>query len=136
MAHPASSYLGGKLSLVETANGTKTWQFSSSQYVQEAVSNVEKYLAATDRILPPRRRTTPLSTNYRPEIDTTCYHITLTRGKNDPRHRVPQPFYPSGSPAEVYVYMVRSQTQLSTGITEQMKVNNNNNNLNLATTGY
>jgi len=67
---PPSQYLGGKLSLVETANGTKAWQFSSSQYVQEAVSNVEKYLAATNRILP-RRCTTPLSTNYRPEIDTT-----------------------------------------------------------------
>ena len=30
-----------------------------------------------------------------------CYHITLTRGKNDTWHRVPQPSYPSGSPAEV-----------------------------------
>ncbi|EJK65892.1 hypothetical protein THAOC_13210, partial [Thalassiosira oceanica] len=67
---PPSQYLGGKLSLVTTANNTKAWQFSSSQYVQEAVRNVEKYLAATDRILP-RRCTTPLSPNYRPEIDTT-----------------------------------------------------------------
>ena len=63
-------YLGGKLSLVETANNTKAWQFSSSQYVQEAVRNVEKYLATTDRVLP-RKCATPLSTNYRPEIDTT-----------------------------------------------------------------
>ena len=62
-------YLGGKLSLVETANNTKAWQFSSSQYVQEAVRNVEKYLATTDRVLP-RKCTTPLSTNYRPEIDS------------------------------------------------------------------
>ncbi|EJK77372.1 hypothetical protein THAOC_00801 [Thalassiosira oceanica] len=42
---PPAQYLGGKLSLVETSNNTKAWQFSSSQYVQEAVHNVEKYLA-------------------------------------------------------------------------------------------
>ena len=67
---PPSQYLGGKLSLVETSNNTKAWQFSSSQYVQEAVRNVEKYLAETGRILP-RKCLTPLSSNYRPEIDTS-----------------------------------------------------------------
>ena len=51
-------------------NGAKAWGFSSSQYVQAAVKNIEEYLAKTDRKLP-SKALTPIQTSYRPEIDTT-----------------------------------------------------------------
>ena len=41
---PPKIYLGGKMISVELANGAKAWAFSSSQYVQEAVQNVEYHL--------------------------------------------------------------------------------------------
>lgn len=69
---PPSQYLGGKLSLVELANGTKAWSFSSTQYVKEAVTNAEKLAKSIDMSVPgPRNSTTPISRDYRPEIDTT-----------------------------------------------------------------
>ena len=69
---PPSQYLGGKLSLVELANGTKAWSFSSTQYVKEAVGNAEKLAKSLDMSVPgPRNSTTPISRDYRPEIDTT-----------------------------------------------------------------
>ena len=37
-------YLGGKVSRMKLPNGDEAWAFSSSQYVQEAVKNVEEYL--------------------------------------------------------------------------------------------
>lgn len=61
-------YLGGKLSQVVLANGVKAWGFSSSKYVQQAVRDVETHLKDTDRKLP-KRAPTPLSANYRPELD-------------------------------------------------------------------
>jgi hypothetical protein len=42
--------------------------FSSSQYVQEAVRNVEAYLSLKGGKLPSRAET-PMQTSYRPEID-------------------------------------------------------------------
>ena len=51
-------------------NGAKAWGFSSSQYVQAAVKNIEKYITKTDRKLP-SKALTPIQTSYRPEIDTT-----------------------------------------------------------------
>jgi len=39
-----SQYLGGKLQEVELENGTTCWAFESSQYVKNAVENVEAYL--------------------------------------------------------------------------------------------
>lgn len=65
-----NQYLGGKLSEVTLNNGNKAWQFSSAQYVKEAVKNVEAYLADTGRKLP-RRALTPFSSAYRPEIDVS-----------------------------------------------------------------
>ena len=38
-------YLGGKVRRVQLDNGVFAWSFSSSQYVQAAVKNVEEYLA-------------------------------------------------------------------------------------------
>ena len=40
---PPTQYLGNKVSQVTLENGTKCWIFSSSQYVQRAVKNVEDY---------------------------------------------------------------------------------------------
>ena len=67
---PPSVYLGGKLSKVTLSNGVEAWSFSSSQYVQEAVRNVEEHLAKNGAKLP-ARAPSPFCTNYRPEIDTT-----------------------------------------------------------------
>ena len=61
-------YLGCKMSLVELENGAKAWAFSSSQYVQEAVQNVESYLKEQDLKLTAHAGA-PFSTDYRPEID-------------------------------------------------------------------
>ena len=41
---PPKLYLGGHVRKVELDNGAKAWAFSSSQYVQAAVKNVESYL--------------------------------------------------------------------------------------------
>ena len=67
---PPSQYLGNKVSEVTLDNGTKCWSFSSSQYVQNAVENVDKYLETRGTKLPPKTKS-PWSSNYRPEIDTT-----------------------------------------------------------------
>jgi hypothetical protein len=63
-------YLGGKVSKVQLENGAIAYTFSSSQYVKNAIDNVEKYLEARNAKLPCRANT-PLSPNYRPELDVT-----------------------------------------------------------------
>ena len=65
---PCKLYLGNKVSKVTLANGNDAWAFSSSQYVQAAISNVETYLKRSNQVLP-RRASSPLSNNYRPEND-------------------------------------------------------------------
>ena len=67
---PPSIYLGGKLSKVTLNNGVEAWSFSSSQYVQAAVKNVEDYLRKKDMKLA-ARASSPFTTDYSPEIDTT-----------------------------------------------------------------
>jgi hypothetical protein len=62
-------YLGGHLRKVELPDGRKAWGFSSSQYVQRAVKNVEEYIGKRDWTLP--RANTPITTVYRPELDVT-----------------------------------------------------------------
>ena len=42
---PPKLYLGGHVSKVELDNGIKCWSFSSSQYMQTAVKNVETHVA-------------------------------------------------------------------------------------------
>jgi hypothetical protein len=46
------------------------WGLSSSQYVKEAIKNVEAELAKSDLRLPPKT-STPMPLNYRPELDTS-----------------------------------------------------------------
>ena len=66
-------YLGGHLRKVQLENGVKAWAFSSSQYVQAAVRNVEEHLQKDpdNRWKLPRKADTPMSTNYRPELDVS-----------------------------------------------------------------
>ena len=67
---PPDIYLGGKMTQVTLPNGVKAHAFSSSQYVQEAVKNVESYLAKRYMKLK-KKATAPITTGYRPELDAT-----------------------------------------------------------------
>ena len=50
-------------------DGIWAYAFSSSQYVQEAVANVENYLKYVEGSHIKMKRTSPLSVDYRPELD-------------------------------------------------------------------
>ena len=67
---PPDIYLGGKVSTVQLEKGMNAYSFSSSQYVKNAIENVEKYVNEKGTKLPCRANT-PLSPNYRPEVDVT-----------------------------------------------------------------
>ena len=41
---PPTMYLGGRVCKVQLENGVWAWSFSSSQYVQSAIKNVEAYI--------------------------------------------------------------------------------------------
>ena len=66
-------YLGGRVRKVQLENGIWAWSFSSSQYVQSAVKNVEEYVGKSEnshlKIL--SKAETPLTTSYRPELDVS-----------------------------------------------------------------
>ena len=62
-------YLGGHCIKVQLYNGVKTWAFSSSQYVQSAVKNVEEYVKDKENLNIPGRAETPMQTYYRPKLD-------------------------------------------------------------------
>ena len=70
---PPDHYLGGKVRKVQPENGVNAWVFSSSQYVQTAVKNVEAYLKSEDskHLKMPDMADTPLTTTYRPELDVS-----------------------------------------------------------------
>ena len=70
---PPDHYLGGKVGKVQLENGVNAWAFSSSQYVQTAVKNVEAYLDTQDSKCwkMPSKADTPLTTTYRPELDVS-----------------------------------------------------------------
>ena len=67
---PPKIYLGGTVRKVDLENGTKCWAFGSAQYVKVAVQNVEECLKREGGALP-ARAPTPLSRDYRPELDTS-----------------------------------------------------------------
>ena len=64
---PPTQYLKNKVSEVTLENGTKCWSFSSSQYVQSAVKNVEDYDKQGLCMLPKVK--SPWHQSYRPEVD-------------------------------------------------------------------
>ena len=68
---PPDIYLGGKMRQVVLENGIKAWSFSSSQYVQEAVSNVHKYLTERGKKYPSKAPGAAIKNDYRPEVDQT-----------------------------------------------------------------
>ena len=63
----------------------ESWAFSSSQYVQAAVKNVEEYVKDKYNLKVPSRAETPIQTLYRPELDASMdltpvleyYYISL-----------------------------------------------------------
>ena len=67
---PPDIYLGNKVTQVTLDNDVVAWSLSSSQYVQNAVNNVEAYLKRNNLSLP-KRTTAPFSTGYRPETDVS-----------------------------------------------------------------
>ena len=67
---PPSQYLGNKVTQVTLENGTTCWSFSSSQYIQNAVKNVEEHLMKKGQKLPSSTKS-PWSSGYRPETDTS-----------------------------------------------------------------
>jgi hypothetical protein len=70
---PPKIYLGGHVRKVQLENEVKCWAFSSSQYVQAAVKNVEEYLSKRDNVNwnLPKKAETPMQTSYRPELDVS-----------------------------------------------------------------
>ena len=65
---PPDLYLGGKVTKVQLPNGVEAWAFSSSQYVQAAVKNVESHLDETGAKLRKNVKA-PFTSDYRPELD-------------------------------------------------------------------
>ena len=63
-------YLGGNMRRVKLDNGSKSRAFSSSQYVLEAVKNVESYLARKDKKLNAKAGA-PISKGYRPKTEAS-----------------------------------------------------------------
>ena len=67
---PHNIYLGGKLNNMLLLNMVEAWTFSSSHYVQEAVSNVDIFLQDIDESMLSTKINAPLSNDYRPELDS------------------------------------------------------------------
>ena len=65
---PPTQYLGNKVSMVSLDNGQNCWSFSSSQYVQNAVKNVEDY-RLKNGLGPLPKVKSPWPRDYRPEAD-------------------------------------------------------------------
>ena len=70
---PPTVYLGSRVCKVHLENGVWAWRFSSSQYVQSAVKNVEEYVGKSENshLKIPTKAETPLMTTYRPELDVS-----------------------------------------------------------------
>ena len=67
---PPNFYLGRSVRKVTVDNGVEAWAFSSSQYVNAPVKNVEDRLERLGMNLHGKVET-PLRTDYRPELDVT-----------------------------------------------------------------
>ena len=67
---PPTQYLGNKVSKVTLDNGKECWSFSSSQYIQNAIKNVEDYQAKLG-LAPLPKVKSPWPSNYHPEADVS-----------------------------------------------------------------
>ena len=65
---PPKIYLGAKISKIQLPNGVEAYAASTSQYIQNAVKNIEQHLKARGMSLN-RGGETPMSSTYRPELD-------------------------------------------------------------------
>ena len=61
-------YLGGKISQVQLPNGVIAYALSMSQYVREAIENIERTIKQRGLALN-KKAQTPFTTDYSPEID-------------------------------------------------------------------
>ena len=70
---PPTIYLGGRVCKVQLENVVWAWSFSSSQYVQPAIKNVEEYVGRpkNTHLKISSKAETPLTTSYRPELDVS-----------------------------------------------------------------
>ena len=68
---PPTVYLGSRVRKVQLENGAQAWSFSSSQYVQSAIKNVEEYVGrpTNSHLKIPSKAETPLTMSHRPELD-------------------------------------------------------------------
>jgi len=67
---PPSQYLGNKVKLLTLENGQQCWSLSSSQYVQNAVRNVEDY-CRKNGLCPLGRASSPWPRDYRSQSDVS-----------------------------------------------------------------
>jgi hypothetical protein len=70
-ASEPTGYLGADIGKMKTASGKTVWTQSADKYLLESIKGVESTLASKGNKLP-TRCITPLSSGYRPEIDTTA----------------------------------------------------------------
>ena len=68
---PPNIYLGDKVKKTRLTNMVEAWTFSSSHYVQETVSNVDKILQYLDGSMLSMKINAPLSNVNRPELDSS-----------------------------------------------------------------
>ena len=68
---PPDIYPGGKVKRMCILNMVEAWTFSLSQYVQKAVSNVDKVLHDLDGFMLSMNINAPLFNEYRPELDSS-----------------------------------------------------------------
>ena len=70
---PPTVYFGGRVRKVQLENSVSVWSFSSSQYVQSAIKNVEVYIRRpkNSHLKIPSKAETPLMMSYRPELDVS-----------------------------------------------------------------
>ena len=68
---PPGIYLGGELKKMRLPNMVEAWTFSSSQYVQEAISNVEKFLQDLDGSMLSTKINATLSNDYKTVVDSS-----------------------------------------------------------------
>ena len=66
---PLNIYLRGKVQKMRLPNMLEAWTFISSQYVQETVYNVEKFLQDLDVSMLSMNINALLSNGYRPKLD-------------------------------------------------------------------
>ena len=67
---PPDIYLGIKIAKVTLENDKKGWAWSSSQYVQNAVKNIENYLKEKRKSLAKHMKA-PFSADYKPKLDVS-----------------------------------------------------------------